>query len=254
MSDQPDPSAPDQPQPGEDPYSGYPPPSGYAGPPPTGYGQHPQPVDPYTGEPYSGDPYTGGAYPGGTYANGPYGGSQPPGWPGWGPPPPYPTGYVVPMYGGAYAPTPPGDRRPGTLIASAVLGYVNAGFLILMGFVLLTTSSIVHDLNRYNYNSSGLSGEFSLDAVLNMVAAGLLIGGAAVMTNRRVSGRTLYSAGTAIVLAESIYWMARWGTKNGQGYLNFYALMFAATALVGLGLAWFGGATNWFQRASPRAT
>ncbi len=196
---------------------------GYAGPPQTGYGQPQQPVDPYAA------------------------GQQP----GWGYQPQYPMAYPAAVYQPGYGQVPPGERRPGTLTAAAVLGYINAGFLIVMGVALFSTTSIIDNLNRYDsYSHSRLSTEFAIDAVLNLVAAGLLIGGAVAMTNRTVIGRLLYSVGATIVIGESIYWVARWGSKDGGGYLDFYALLFAAIAIIGLALAWVNGATNWLNRAS----
>lgn len=197
-----------------------PPPSGYAGPPPTGYPPIPQPIDPY-----------------------------PPGGQVWGYPPPYPMGYPAMPYPG-FAPTAPADRRPGTTTAAAVLGYVDAGFLIVMGIVLFSTSSIVDGLNRYDhYNHEGLSGEFRLDAILNLLAAGLLIGGAVAMTSRTAIGRIIYTVGVALTVGESIYWIARWGSEGGGTYINFWALLYAAVAIVGVCLAWFGGGSAWLNRA-----
>lgn len=215
------------------------PPPGYAGPPPTGYGPPSQPGDPYAGGPYPGGPYPDNRAP------------------GWGYPPPYPTGYGAPMVAAypGYAPIPPGERRPGTLTASAVLGYVNAGFLILMSVVLFSTNSIIDNLNRYDYyDHSNLSTEFAIDAFLNLIAAGLLIAGAISMTNRTALGRLLYSVGAVLVLAESVYWLARWARKDGGSYLTPYPLMFIAVAVVGLSLAWVGGATAWFNRAAARTS
>lgn len=198
---------------------------GYAGPPPTQYPPAPQPVDPY-----------------------------PPGGQPWGYPPGYPMGYPAMPYPG-FGPVAPGERRPGTITAAAVLGYVNAGLLILMGIVLFSTSSIVDGLNRYDdYAHDGLSGEFRLDAILNLLAAGLLIGGGVAMTSQTAVGRIIYSVGAAITVGESTYWIARWGSEGGGTYINFWALLYAAMAIVGVCLAWFGGGSAWLHRAPARTS
>lgn len=222
MNDQPG-TNPGYPGPPPTRYTG-PPPTGYTGPPPTGY-IPPEPVDPYAGGQVQ----------------------------SWGYPPPYPPpGYGMSMPGYPGGPVDP-DRRPGTVTASAVLGYVNAGFLILMSVVLFSTNSIIDDLSRYSDVRNSVRGEFAADAFINLIAAGLLIAGGISMANRSALGRRFYSVGVVVVLAESVYWLARWVSKAGGSYLTPYPIMFLAVAIVGLSLAWFGAATPWLGAAPGRA-
>jgi hypothetical protein len=198
----------------------------YSGPPPTAPhdpGMTPQPPSPY-GEQYP------GAYPN-AYPS-PYGY-------------PYPTGYPGP---------PPGERRPGTLTAAAVLGYIAAGLLVLAALIVFTGASIVSDVDNASDSVSldGYTAELTFDGFLNLIAAGLLIAGGVVMTGRRARGRTLYSVGAAVVLVEAVYWVGRWGSLIADvGGLAFYAVLFAGLSIIGLTLAWTQAGTRWFGVALP---
>jgi hypothetical protein len=204
-------------RPGDDPNAG----SGYTGPPPTANhdpGLYPQPGGPY-------------AYP---YLP----------QPGYGPPPGY--GYPAPGYG--YP--PPGDRRPGPLTAAAVLGYINAGLLILAAMILFSGASLISDLSDQDstLDPGSITAELTFDGFLNLFAGGLLIAGAVLMSTRRAAGRTLYSAGGAIVLIEVIYWLVRWGDLvQNVSDLVPYVLLFTALAVIGLSLAWTAQGTRWLR-------
>jgi hypothetical protein len=185
------------------------PPSRYAGPPPAG------PYDPNAADP----PY-------------PYG-------PGYGYPPP---GY--PAFG-AFG-YPPGEQRPGTVIAGAVLGYIAGGLLIFAGILLFTGASTLNDLDDTYGVADSYSTELTVMGLLNLVSAGLLIGGAVAMTGRSRTGRNLYAIGGAITLVLALYWLTRWGTKSGLEDVIVWALLFAALVVVGMSLACTGAASRWF--------
>ena len=183
-----------------------------------------------------------------TPADNPYASPQYGGYPGYGYPPP--PGYGFPPPGFGYPAVPPGERRPGTLLASAVLGYVSAGLLILAGILLFDGASLVHDIDKQTgLSHDSVTTELVLDGFADLVAAGLLIAGAVVMASGRRHGRVLYSFGAGIVIVESIYWMARWA--DDLPYLIVYALLFAALSVVGLALAWTAGGTAWLRRTQP---
>jgi U5 snRNP spliceosome subunit len=199
------------------------------------------------------NPYAAGAPQYGGYPA-PLGyGYPPPGYgypppPGYGYPPPPGYGYPPPGFGDTVV--PPDERRPGTLLASAVLGYVNAGLLILAGILLFDGASLVHDIDQQSgLSHDSVTTELVLDGFANLIAAGLLIAGSVLMTGGRPPGRAVYSVGGGIVIVESIYWMARWADE--LPYLIVYALLFAALAVVGLALAWTAGGTAWLRRTQP---
>jgi hypothetical protein len=171
-------------------------------------------------------------------------------------PAPAPYGYG---YGYGYPPAaypgfgyPAGEQRPGTVIAGAVLGYIAAGLLIFAGIVLFAGASTLNDLTDTYGISNTYSGELTGAGLINLIAAGLLIGGAVAMTGRSPTGRTVYLVGGAIVIVMAVYWLARWGTKSGLEDVIFYALLFGALVVVGICLACTGAANRWFASSHRR--
>lgn len=147
-----------------------------------------------------------------------------------------------------------GERRPGTVTAAAVLGYVSAGLLVIAAMIVFTGASLIAGIegtadagvNRYTI-------ELTFDGFVNLIAAGLLIAGGVLMTTRRPAGRTMYSIGAGIVLVEAVYWLGRWGSLvQDVGGMAFYAILFTALAVIGLTLAWTRDCTRWLTGSPPR--
>lgn len=205
--DEPEPSYPNE-YPAEQPY-GY---GTYQGPPPTGMHRPPPQYPP----------------PGWGEGYGPYG--QYPGYP-----PPYGAPYV------------PRSTRPGNALAAAVLGYVAGGLLIIAGLLLFFGASFIANFDNYEGVSHGqYVGELAVNGVGNLVAAGLLIAGGVNLTARGTAGRMLYSCGAALVVIETIYWLARWGGRSG-GAVVVYAVIFGGLVVVGGALAWSSAVTKWLD-------
>jgi hypothetical protein len=144
----------------------------------------------------------------------------------------------------------PGQRRPGTLTAAAVLGYVNAGLLVIAGLLLFTGASLVNSVDNSSgsVDLGGFTAELTFDGFLNLFAGGLLIAGSVIMSSRRPGGRTIYSLGAAIVVIEAIYWLGRWGSQvDDVSGIVVYALIFGALAVIGLALAWTRDGTGWLS-------
>ncbi len=210
----------------EDPYGGQP----YYGPPATqpGYGQ---PAYPQQGQPGYGQ--QGYGQPG-------YGYGYPPQQQGYGYPPPYPP--FPPPY-------PPRPGRPGTVTASAVLAFVTGGLLIAAALLLFAGASVLNDMgNLDGTNTDPTTTEFTIDGVINLAAAGLLIAGGVMFSGRKLAGRLLVIAGDGVVVIASIYWLARYSSFSAT---IFYALLFGALAVVGASLAFSGTARAWL--GSPPA-
>lgn len=153
--------------------------------------------------------------------------------------PPYPP----PGYG--YPPYPPPDLRPGAATAAAVLGYIGAGLLILAGILLFFGASIVstiEDVSGQTYHI--LTTELVVDGLLNLIAAGLLIGGAVGLTGRSAPGRTVLTVGCGIVLVQSVYWLLRSDAASAS-----WAFVFGALAVVALVLAWLNPVSAWLGGA-----
>jgi hypothetical protein len=198
-----------------------------------------EPYDPNTGYPppmppvqYPGQyPSYGGQYP----PQQPMPGYPAPHYPGYPPPPGYP-GAGYPMGGF-------GPQRPGPAMAAAVLAYVAAGLLIAGGILLFIGASVVNDFSTLTDNGhSLLTAELVLDGILNLIAGGLLIAGAVSFTGGANNGRILLSVGSGIVIALSIYWIAR-----TSGSATVWALIFAALVIVALSMAWTGTSSAWLR-------
>jgi hypothetical protein len=218
----------------------------------------------HPGQPLSGvggDPHRDGGFP--TYSG--YAGPPPTAAHDPGTPPlptyPYPTGYPNPdlgRYQAGYG-YPGADsiaRRPGTTTAAAVLGYVSGGLLVIAAMVVFTGASLVSgiDAAAVGVDLDRITAELSFDGFVNLLAAGLFIAGAVVMSMRRTSGRAMYSVAAVIVVIESVYWVSRWGPLvQDAGGMAFYALLYGALAVVGTALAWTRDGTAWLtaQRSAP---
>src|SRR5262249_57775862 len=74
------------------------------------------------------------------------------------------AGYGQPQYGQYGPPMPPAqfgpantDRRPGTATAASVLSYVQAGFLIISGIILLAGAGAASDFgNAFNSDTGSV--------------------------------------------------------------------------------------------------
>jgi hypothetical protein len=185
------------------------------------------PQDPYGGQPYYGQPPP----------------AHPP--PGYYPPPGYPYG------GYAYPQTyyPQQLQRPGTATAAAVLSFVTGGLLIAAALLLFAGASLVSDFGDVTQtNTTFTSTEFALDGLVNLVAAGLLIAGGVMFAGRRHTGRTLIVLGGAIVIAVSIYWIARF---DGFATTVFYGLLFSALAVLAVSMAYTSATKAWLTAVPP---
>jgi hypothetical protein len=189
-----------------------------------------------------GQPPDRGAPPG-------YSGPPPTGmyqYPPW-PYPPYPPAYPP------YAPYPApaaraGDGRPGAVTAAAVVGWVLAGLLLLAAGLLFFGAAFLRDFDAVNGTSTGsYVAEFTIDALVDVVTAGLLIAGGIGLTNRSAPGRVLLTVGASVVVAVAVYWLARWGDRSG-GTIVGYAVIFGSAAAVAGGLTWTGAAGEWLSR------
>jgi len=200
------------------------------------------PQDPYAGQPYYGPPQQpSGQYPAQypqpyppQYQQQPY-----PGYPQYAP-------YQHQPYPYAY-PRPPG--RPGTATAAAVLAFVAGGCLIVAALFLFAGASIINDIgSTLNQNTDPTTSELTIDGIINLIAAALLIAGGVMLTGRKVLGRTMLSIGSGIVVACSIYWLLRF---NSFGATVFYALLFGALVVIAVCMAFTTTSRAWLAAAQP---
>lgn len=205
------------------------------------------------GAPYAGPPTTVPPGPGSPYGH--YG--APYGWP--------PAPYGSPYGPYAWTPAPVAPRRPGQVIAAAVLAFVQAGVVALSSVYLFFIASIVgtveaaapdadpSELHRLSVEGTALAA-VQLVTIVALVAAGIL-----AFNRRHPSSWWLMIAalGSQVVLA--VYWAVRLGMLSGQlsdssgsspaSAFAVMALFFAAGPVVGIVLLLVGPARRWFAPA-----
>jgi hypothetical protein len=176
------------------------------------------------------------------------GGAPYTGPPPWGPPPPQwaQPQWTQPQWAPPpYAPYPLRPRRPGPVIASAVLAFVSA-LLVVIGTVYGLALSALLSLARGPDTGMGAG-----LALLQLVLAGLLVlGGVRVLHRDR---RWLLGA-AAGQLAVSLWWFLVLDdvlpATVGDGVLVL-PLLYAAPAAVAAGLTFLPEARAWTERARP---
>jgi hypothetical protein len=208
---------------------------------------------------YSGPPaYTGApaAYPPPGHA--PTGHHQPgsarPGYPqpgyGWAPAPaPY-----WPAYG---PPVPARPRRPGQVVASAVLAFVQAAAVALSSaYLLLLASTFGFVASEFGGDpeAEALVSEAVVVTVLQLLSAvALVVGGILVLNRRSRSSWLTLLVAFGVQLALALYWVVRLSSLDGfsdevfgpAAVLVVGVLFFAACPAVGLGLLLVGAVRRW---------
>jgi hypothetical protein len=214
------------------------------------------------GPPYAGPPATGPPPP--AYGFSPYG---PPTYPPpYGPayPPlhghPVPYGYPAPWVPGP----PPGPRRPGQVIGSAVLAFVQAALVLLASLYVWFAVSLIGVAAGQAPTGSGsdaarvLAAEGNVLAVVGLLSAVLVVvAGIAGLSRRSTTAWWLLVAGHAAQILLAAYWWIRLYTVLGdvpgtlpEGAFASYALIFAVAPLVGLGLVLLDPGRSWFDGTS----
>jgi hypothetical protein len=195
-----------------------------------------EPIDPYGGQPYYGPPQSAGppAYPS-------YQGA----YPGYSS---YPVQPVLPLQpGAAHAPRYP--RRPGTTIASSVLAFVAGGLLILAAVVLFSSARFVHDIGEgWSSNTQSVTNELSVDGIINLCAAALLIPGGVLLLGGKAFGQSLVAIGSIVVVAATVYWVIR-VQADYSGTIVFAAL-FGGLAVVSIALAYAPSSRAWITHVT----
>ncbi len=209
------------------------------------------------GAPYSGPPaYSTSAYPAAPYPTTAYpagGYPAPYGQPGYGPPAFGPPGYGWP------APAPTGPRRPGQVVAAAVLAIVQAALVAFASAYLLLVASVLGlDLDidgTVDPRATAIADEMRVLAWVQFASVVALVAAGVVALNRRDRGSwlgLLAVLGVQVLLA--LYWAVRIvgvladipGPDDAVPLLVFGALVFAAGPAVGVGLLLTRASREWF--------
>jgi hypothetical protein len=219
-----------------------------------------EPGAPYSGVPYGGPPPTAppvsppyGYQP---YGYQPYGNAQPYGYPPYAPWPP-----------GAQPPwAAAGPRRPGQVVASAVLAFVQAGLVLLASLYVWFFASVagfaVSD-GRGGYSSDtirAMATEGPPLAVVQLLSTVVLVATGILALSRRTRGVWLgLVVGHVLQLLIAGYWAVRLSALLGDlagpssgGALGTMTLFFAVAPLVGLGLLLAGPGRHWFDGTAQR--
>jgi hypothetical protein len=197
------------------------------------------------GSPYLGPPPT---------APQPYGYPQQPyGYPGYG----YP-GYGYPGGWGQVPPRPP--QRPGQVITTAVLAFVQAGVVLFVSLYLWFIASFVDlaasgDPSISSARVDSLTREGTVLAIVQLLSVVLLVtAGIRALGARTQVSWLLAVAAHGIQIMLAVYWAVRLvtlmhdfpGGGPGGGFAAF-TLVFAASPLVGLGMVVVGPGRRWFE-------
>jgi hypothetical protein len=207
------------------------------------------------GAPYTGPPPTA-PVPGGSYGQYP----PPYGYPG---PHGYPAPYGQP-HGAPWGPPPQKPRRPGQVITSAVLAFVQAGVVLIASLYVWFFASLADvaaaEAGAANTSRTmqALATEGTVLAVVQLVSAVLLVVAGIAALNRRTGLAWLLLLGAhAVQVVLAVYWTVRMlvvlGDVPGPGAEESFVaftLFFAAAPLVGLGLVVGGPGRRWFAGGS----
>jgi hypothetical protein len=215
--------------------------------------QHNQPAygQPAYGQPAYGQPaYGQPAYGQPAYGQPAFG--PPPGYgqqpPSYGPPPSYgqPQNYGQPGYG---PPTPyfpvgatwaGGLARPGKVVASSVLAWVQAGLLVIAAIAAFGSASDPYSDGDPLIQGAGET-EYIFNGLADLLIVGLFIAGGVMFTGGNRRGRELLAVATALSLAGSIYWIAR-ATDSG---VSVIAVFLGIMPVVAVSLAYARSVSTW---------
>ncbi|MGY1711411.1 hypothetical protein ACI8AC_18080 [Geodermatophilus sp. SYSU D00758] len=209
-------------------------------------------TDTAPGAPYAGPPATA-PRPAWAPGSGPA-----PGWapaaPGWAP--------VAPGWAAPGWPPPAGPRRPGQVVAAAVLAFVQAALVgLTSGYVLLAASvfTLAEGDPAFPWDSGALATEATVLAAVQIGSVVLLVvAGALALTRRGGAARGSLLAAHGVQVALALYWGVRLVSlaraavgPEASGVLLVAVLCFAAMPAVGLGLLVGAPARAWFSGAGP---
>ena len=207
------------------------------------------------GSPYVGPPPT---------APQPYGYPTPYGHPGYGYGAP---GYGAPGYGypGPWGPVPPRrPQRPGQVITSAVLAFVQSGVVLFASLYLWFIASFVDlaaqqgDPALSSARLDSLTTEGTVLAIIQLVSVVLLVtAGIRALSARTRAAWLLVLAAHGVQIVLSVYWAIRLISlmndipgADSNGAFAAFTLVFAASPLVGLGMVIAGPGRRWFDGAT----
>ncbi len=174
---------------------------------------------------------------------------QPPGYPGYPAAPGYQgypaaAGYrLVPMYQ-----MPPNQRpKPGGAVAAAVLAFVESGFALLGG-VVLVAGGTARSAGDYSFGTD-FGGELTLMGCIAVLAAALLIAGGTTVLNRKPA---LLTIGCAMSIAISIYFLIRL-SDVAYGGATWLPIGYAVLPIIAIALTMSPDVRTWVRTRNTDA-
>jgi magnesium-transporting ATPase (P-type) len=161
---------------------------------------------------------------------------------------------------------PRGPQRPGQVVTSAVLAFVQAAVVLIASLYLWFFASIIDIAAEGNpgvYSSSrvnALATEGTVMAVVQLVSVVLLIAAGIRALSARTRTAWLLTVGAhAVQIVLAVYWAVRLTTlmdetpgPDASGALAAVTIFFAAAPLVGLGMVLAGPGRRWFESPQQR--
>jgi hypothetical protein len=160
---------------------------------------------------------------------------------------------------------PRGPQRPGQVITSAVLAFVQAGLVLFASLYLWFIASFAglaaqSDPTVSSSRVDALTTEATVLAIVQVLSVVLLVtAGIRALSARTRAAWLLTVAAHAVQIVLAGYWAIRLITlmddlpgAGPSGAMAAFALVFAAPALVGLGMVVAGPGRRWFDGTSGR--
>jgi hypothetical protein len=115
--------------------------------------------------------------------------------------------------------------------------------------VLFSSARFVHDLGTaWSADSRSVTNELSLDGVIDLCAAALLIPGGAMLLGGKAIGQSLVAIGSVVVVAATVYWVIR-AQADYSGTIVF-ACLFGGLAVVSISLAYAPTSRAWIAHVT----
>ena len=189
--------------------------------------------------------------------------SAPPPWASVPPPYPYPQPYpqpygAVPGYPPPWGWAPPRPRKPGQVIAAAVLAFVQAAIALVGTLYTYMLSALVGLTSEQGVavgdpGVRALASEGTVLAVVQLLSVvPLVVGGILVLNRRTRAAWLLLVLALGVQLIIALYWTVRLAGLVGDEFdadaapLVGFTLFFAVAPLVALGLLAVGAGRRWF--------
>jgi hypothetical protein len=151
-------------------------------------------------------------------------------------------------------------QRPGPVVTSAVLAFVQAGVVLIASLYVWFFASVIGVVSRENpgvYASrmDALATEVTVLAVVQLVSVVLLVVAGIRALGARTRAAWLLTVGAhAVQIVLALYWAVRLVRlmndtpgADAPGALAAVTILFAAAPVVGLGLVLGGSGRRWFE-------